>query len=179
MRFRFVESHMLDPPPPDAIVAFMKGLAWDPTWKPQTTRVSTCDRWKPSAWDRPVTYIKCFFVLKPQKKTSETSCGATSTQSTKALFGKCFMQSGAKLLDSELDEIICQNFRSGPFILQDPSARYTFMLHVISKWGLQTLQKVMVIMTAPRLSGVHVEFFSNVDVTIPLEQSFLRGFWIC
>lgn len=53
-----------------------------------------------------------------------------------------------------------------------------FMLHVMSKWGLQTLQKVMVIMTAPRLSVVHVDFFSNVDVTIPLEQSFLRGFWI-
>lgn len=36
MRFRFVESHMLDPPPPpDAIVvAFMKGLGRDPTWKP-------------------------------------------------------------------------------------------------------------------------------------------------
>ena len=34
-----------------------------------------------------------------------------------------------------------------------------FMLHVMSKWGLQTLQKVMVIMTAPRLSVVHVDFF--------------------
>lgn len=65
---------MLDPPPPDAIVAIMKGLGWDPLHAPQTTRGSTCDRWKPSAWDRPVTYIKCFFVLSAPKKTSETSC---------------------------------------------------------------------------------------------------------
>lgn len=64
------------------------------------------------------------------------------------------MQSGAKLLDSELDEIICSIY-----IVRIPVQDTPHMLHVMSKWGLQTLQKVMVIMTAPRLSVVHVDFF--------------------
>ena len=146
--------------PPDAIVAFMKGLGCDPLHAPQTTRVSTCDLWKPSAWDRPVTYIKCLFVLSaPQRNVRNIMCGATSTQSTKALFGKCFMQSEAKLLDSELDEIICRNsWKRSIYIVGSPVQDTPFMLHVMSKWGLQTLQKVVVIMTAPRLSVVHVDF---------------------
>ena len=154
-------SHMLDPPPQDAIVAFMKGLRLGSLTlhAPQTTRGSTCDRWKPSAWDRPVTYIQCL-SWSSQKKTSETSCVVLHQLNQPKLYlenvscslGQNFwivswMKSFVKILEAV--HLYCR------IPVQDTP----FMLHVISKWGLQTLQEVMVIMTAPRLSVVHVDFF--------------------
>lgn len=167
-------------PPLDAIVAFMKGLRLGSHMETAATRGSTCDRWKPSAWDRPVTYIKCLFVLSAPK---------TNVRNINVWFLHQLNQ--PKIYLENVSCRLRQNFwlvswmKSFLKILEAvhlcrriPVQDTPFMLHVMSKWGLQTLQKVMVIMTAPRLSVVHVDFFSNVDVTIPLEQSFLRGFWI-
>lgn len=79
------------------------------------------------------------------------------------------MQSEAKLLDSELDEIICRIVGSQCKIHHSCCMLCrNGIFRPCRKWWLWW-----------QLPGcqLYMLLFSNVDVTIPLQQSFLRGFW--
>lgn len=118
MRFSFVESHMLDPPPPGCNRGIHEGFKVGIPHGNRCHQGFHLRSLEAFCLGQACNLHQMFVCLVcPQNKRQKHQCVvSTSTQSTKDLFGKCFMPSEAKLLASELDEIISQNFRSGPFM---------------------------------------------------------------
>ena len=114
MRLRFVESHMLDPPPPGCNRGIHEGFRLGSLTCSANHQGFHLRSLEAFCLGQACNLHQMFLCLEaPKKNVRNIMCGATSTQSTKALFGKCFMQSGAKLLNSELDEIICSIYIVG------------------------------------------------------------------